>query len=89
MDTLQTALEAEFYNAARHLGASWDILFRIKSGEGLHQAFKDLGASDDLLAIVGGYGNTLSDEDVLAFLRQYNAGRAASPNIICRTGDAR
>ena len=32
-----------------------------------------LGAGPELLSIIGSYGDTLEDEEVLALLREYNA----------------
>lgn len=43
----------------------------------LYKAIEALGGSTDLLAIVGSYGDTLDDQDVLDALISYNAtGRA-------------
>jgi hypothetical protein len=41
----------------------------------LYIAMERLGAGPDLLAIVGGWRDTLSDPDVLRMLQEYNAGR--------------
>jgi hypothetical protein len=41
----------------------------------LYTALEWLGADDELLAIVGSWGDTLPDPDVLRMLREYNAGR--------------
>lgn len=38
----------------------------------LYKAFERLDAPPDLLAIVGSYGDTLSDDEVLRLLREYN-----------------
>jgi hypothetical protein len=38
----------------------------------LHKILDGLGASPDLLSIVGSYGDTLSDEEILSLLREYN-----------------
>jgi hypothetical protein len=45
----------------------------------LYAALERLGADEELLAIVGSYGDTLSDATVLRLLQEYNAtqeGRA-------------
>lgn len=39
----------------------------------LYRALEALGAEGELLAVVGSYGNTLDDDDVLALLRRWNA----------------
>lgn len=36
-------------------------------------ALKRLGADPELLSIIGSYGDTLSDEEVLQLLRDWNA----------------
>jgi hypothetical protein len=39
----------------------------------LYAAIQQLGGKSDLLRIVGSYGDTLSDDEVLDALRQWNA----------------
>ena len=39
----------------------------------LYIATERFGADPDLLAIIGSYGDTLSDEEILRLLREYNA----------------
>jgi hypothetical protein len=41
----------------------------------IHQALEDLGAGPELLAVIGSWGDTLDDGNVLRLLRDYNAGR--------------
>jgi hypothetical protein len=41
----------------------------------IYTALDRLGAGPDLLAIVGSWGDTLADAEVLRVLRDYNAGR--------------
>jgi len=41
----------------------------------LGAALERLGADEELLAIVGSWGDTLNDAEVLAMLRKYNAGQ--------------
>ena len=41
----------------------------------LYTAMERLGADPNLLSIIGSYGDTLTDEEVLALLREYNATR--------------
>ena len=39
----------------------------------LYTAMDRLGADPDLLSIIGSYGDTLTDEEILSLLREYNA----------------
>ena len=39
----------------------------------LYFAMDRLGANPDLLSIIGSHGDTLSDEEILALLKEYNA----------------
>ena len=39
----------------------------------LYEAIRKLGAKSDLLGIVGSYGDTLPDDEVLHALRRWNA----------------
>ena len=41
----------------------------------LYKAVEKLGAGRELLAVIGSWGDTLSDEDVLEALQHLNAGR--------------
>lgn len=38
----------------------------------IYKAAERLGADEDLLSVLGSYGDTLDDADVLALLRDYN-----------------
>jgi hypothetical protein len=58
-------------NAPARKPAQPDLKLEI-CGE-LYIAVERLGAGSDLLAIVGGWRDTLSDPDVLHRLREYNA----------------
>jgi hypothetical protein len=42
----------------------------------IYTALVQLDAGRELLAIVGSWGNTLSDDEVLEALRRLNAGRS-------------
>jgi hypothetical protein len=48
-----------------------------------YHACGQLGAGSELLSNLGSYGDTLSDEDVLAFLKEYNSGRSIIVDVIC------
>lgn len=46
----------------------------------LYKAIERLDAGSDLLSIIGSYGDTLSDQEVLDLLREWNrTGRALTP----------
>lgn len=42
----------------------------------IYRAFELLGADRDLLAVVGSWGDTLNDTEVLTFLKEWNAEEA-------------
>jgi hypothetical protein len=43
----------------------------------LYVALERLGADDKLLSVIGNWGDTLTDTEILSILREYNAtGRA-------------
>jgi hypothetical protein len=62
---------------------SEDVALTAQIAVEIYRACQKLGASPELLSIIGSYGDTLSDRDVLTFLREYNAGRAVITEIIC------
>ena len=45
----------------------------------LYQAIKHVSADGELLSIVGSYGDTLDDDDVLTLLRDWNKKRDVKP----------
>jgi hypothetical protein len=59
--------------SVRKRPAAPDIKAQI-AGE-MYIALEQLGADEELLAIVGSWRDTLSDAQVLSMLREYNAGR--------------
>jgi hypothetical protein len=48
---------------------------RGQIGRELHRAMERLGADRELLAIIGSYGGTLTDEQILRYLKEWNTGR--------------
>jgi hypothetical protein len=38
----------------------------------IYKAMERLGAEPDLLSIIGSYGDTLDDDDILGLLKSYN-----------------
>jgi hypothetical protein len=82
---LRTDIEAEVRKACLHLGADPElaiVISRATLGDMYHACGK-LGAGVELLSILGSYGDTLSDADVLAFLKAYNAGKPVIVDLIC------
>jgi hypothetical protein len=49
----------------------------------LYAVLERLGAEAELLAVVGSWRDTLSDREVLALLREYNAGRPTLHRAHC------
>ena len=54
----------------------------------IYRALDDLCADPQLLSIVGSYGETLSDEQVLAFLKAFNQTGSMFSRPICSADDA-
>jgi hypothetical protein len=48
---------------------------RKKIGGELYRVMERLGADPELLSIVGSYGDTLTDETILRYLKEWNTGR--------------
>jgi hypothetical protein len=48
----------------------------------LYLALERLDASPELLAIVGSWGDTLPDDEILAMLRDHNAGRPLFQSLV-------
>ena len=45
----------------------------------LYRAIQKLSGDEKLLSIIGSYGDTLDDEDVLLLLRSWNKSKPAKP----------
>jgi hypothetical protein len=50
----------------------------------IYKALEKLGASPELLGTVGSYGDTLTDEAVLAHLKRFNEKGTIFDEVICR-----
>jgi hypothetical protein len=50
----------------------------------IYKALEKLGASPELLGTVGSYGDTLTDEAVLAHLKRFNEKGTILDEVICR-----
>jgi hypothetical protein len=83
------SIRSEIYQACLKLGADADeaqeICFADTPGD-IYHACARLGAGVELLSILGSYGDTLDDSDVLTFLRAYNAGKPIIVDLICSVG---
>jgi hypothetical protein len=49
----------------------------------IYRSLDDLCAHPQLLSIVGSYGDTLPDADVLAYLKQFNETGTIFSKVIC------
>ncbi len=58
----RTALEAVGYESGQQKGKIAELLYRI---------FEMKDADEDLLSIVGSYGDTLDDDDIASMLESY------------------
>jgi hypothetical protein len=67
------AILDELCKAAERLGADGDRIRALPRAE-LYDALEDLEADRFLLAIVGSWGDTLSDDQVLAAVQRWNRG---------------
>jgi hypothetical protein len=50
----------------------------------LYFALSKLGAADELLAIVGSWGDTMDDARTLDYLRDFNRNGTIFSKVICR-----
>jgi hypothetical protein len=53
----------------------------------IYNALEKLGAGPELLGIVGSYGDTLEDTDVLDMLKRFNQTGSMFDEVICRAYD--
>ena len=77
----------EFYAALLALGAEPELLGpgrrmargdRLEVAKSVYKACEDLGAKSDLLRIIGSYGDTLDDAEVLEQMRKWNERKATT-----------
>ena len=75
LDT-DSAIVTEVQKALTELGASPVLVYRAAAmlPAALYEEFVRLEADPHLLAIVGSWGDTMSDDEVLDALRHWNAG---------------
>ena len=52
----------------------------------LYFALSKLGAADELLAIVGSWGDTMDDARTLDYLRAFNRNGTMFSEVVCRAG---
>lgn len=56
-----------------------NVTLKAEVAAQIYAAMKQLGAPPELLAIIGSYGDTLPDSEILALLKGYNAGSGQHP----------
>lgn len=78
MTEIEKEIRYEICKALKHLGASMDVLAAIRDSpkEQLYEEAERLGADAYFLASIGSWGDTLSDEYVLADLKHWNTALA-------------
>jgi hypothetical protein len=85
---LDAAIVAEVEKALAKLGASPVLVYRAAAmlPRAIYEEMERLGADPYLLAMVGSWGDTLNDAEVLNMLRDWNAG-TFSIDKLASTGD--
>ena len=53
----------------------------------IYNALQHLGASSELLSIVGSWGDTQEDEDILEMLEMFNKNGTTAHRVICAVDD--
>ena len=66
--------------------ASGSELIKAQIATQIYRACQKLGAGPELLSIIGSYGDTLSDEDVLMLLERHNSGKPIFDEVVCTFG---
>ena len=75
-DVVNRQIVRELQKTLDYLGADRALADRSD----LYQKLETLGANRELLAIVGSWGDTLDDEEVLVLLKGWNAAEAKARN---------
>jgi hypothetical protein len=80
MTEVEREIRSEIAKAVRHLGGSPQLVATIegKTKDEMYDAAESLGADRYLLATIGSWGDTLTDDRVLANLKKWNAAAAAT-----------
>jgi hypothetical protein len=68
----------ELQKSLEYLGAD-PALADLGPGD-LYKKLEVLGADRDILAVVGSWGDTLDDEEILRLLKEWNASEAKARN---------
>lgn len=78
MTEIEREIRSEIAKAVRRLGASPELVATIegKAKEEMYEAAERLGADHQMLAMISSWGGTLTDEQVLFDLREWNTGAA-------------
>jgi hypothetical protein len=81
MTEIEKAIRFEICKAIESLGAPTKLLEAVRGGtkEALYEAAERLGADRFLLGAIGSWGDTLSDDEVLQELRDWNAAPWETP----------
>ena len=72
---LTASIAVELRQAWERLGGHPEALPAGRRAYPLYAGFRKLGADDELLGIIGSYGDTLDDRMVLELLRDWNGRR--------------
>ena len=74
MNSLETEIRAEFAKAMRKLGMPFEMIALAEkaSAEEIGEAVRKWGAPVQLKALIGSWGDTLTDEELLHDLRRFN-----------------
>jgi hypothetical protein len=75
----------ELCHAAERLGGNAERIRALSRAE-IYDALEDLDADRYLLAVVGSWGDTLDDDQVLASLQRWNRGEPPLDHVIASTG---
>jgi hypothetical protein len=71
-DAVNGKIVRELQKTLAYLGADPALADR----PGMYQKLEALGADRELLAVVGSWGDTLDDEEVLVLLKEWNAAES-------------
>jgi len=81
MTDIEREIRSEIAKAVRDLGGSPEIVSTIegKTKAEMYDGAESLGADRYLLAAIGSWGDTLTDQQVLQELRAWNAAEWETP----------
>jgi hypothetical protein len=82
---LNEAIRDALCKAAERLGGGGEEIRALPRAK-IYDRLEDLDADRHLLAVVGSWGDTLSDDQVLASLQRWNRGEPPLDYVIASTG---